>query len=279
MSREVRITQLVENTAGGRGLLGEHGVAYFVEAAGRCVLFDTGQGQALLHNIERLGLPLAEVEAIALSHGHYDHAGGLGDALGVTGPVDLYLHPEARRPKYNRIGKAIGTPALESDELEGRVRRLVEARAPVRIAPGIHLTGEIPRRHGIEDTGGPFHLDAERTQVDPLLDDQALYLDAAEGTVVLLGCGHSGVINTLEHIAQLTQGRRIHAVIGGMHLLRATPERLDFTAERLQALDVDYLAPIHCTGAEATCFFRSRFPDRTHSSEVGAVHSFLRSEP
>ncbi|NEX22828.1 MBL fold metallo-hydrolase [Thiorhodococcus mannitoliphagus] len=276
MSREIGITQLVENTAGGRGLLGEHGIAYFIEVAGRRVLFDTGQGEVLLHNAERLGLPLAEVEAIALSHGHYDHAGGLEDALSVTGPVDLYLHPEARQPKYNRAGKAIGTPYLASDALRGHVRRLVETREPVSIGPGIHLTGEIPRRHKIEDTGGPFHLDANRNQVDPLLDDQAMYLDTADGTLVLLGCGHSGVINTLEHIQQLTGGSHIHAVIGGMHLLRATPERLDFTAQRLEALGVEYLAPIHCTGTEAACFFRARFPDRIHASEVGTLHAFRR---
>lgn len=266
------ITQLVENTAGGAGLLGEHGLAFFIEADGHRLLFDTGQGLALANNAQRLGIRLETVEAIVLSHGHYDHAGGLTAALGMAGPVDLYLHPGALTARFNRQGRAIGAPLVDGAELGSRAGRVIHTRTPTEIVPGIHVTGEIPRRHAIEDTGGPFYLDSECTREDSLPDDQALYIETGRGLVVLLGCGHSGVINTLDYIREIGGETSIHAVIGGMHLLHATAERLAFTGDNLERLAIRYLAPNHCTGLGAVCYLRNRFPDVFHQSKAGTSH-------
>ena len=254
MIRNLTITQLVENVASAPGLLGEHGAAFFIEADGHCLLLDTGQGLTLLQNAERLGLALERLEVIALSHGHYDHTGGLAAVLERTGgAVDLYLHPEALAPKFNRDGRSIGSPITDLEVLRPRVRRLVASAEPVEIRPGIRLTGEISRRHAIEDTGGPFYRDAECTEIDTLPDDQALIIDTPPGLVVVLGCGHSGLINTLDQAQMLAPGRPIHAVLGGTHLLRASAERLDFTVRALEGYGLDNLAPQHCTGLAATC--------------------------
>ncbi|MBK1718456.1 MBL fold metallo-hydrolase [Thiocystis violacea] len=274
MIQRLTITQLVENAAGGPGLLGEHGAAFFIEADDKCLLFDTGQGLALRHNVERLGVALDRVEAIVLSHGHYDHTGGLSAALDLTGAVDLYLHPEALRPKFNRVGRAIGAPTEDPETLRPRLRRLLMSREPTLIAPGILLTGEIPRTHAIEDSGGPFYRDAQGTQLDSLADDQALAIDTPEGLVVVLGCGHSGVVNTLDWIQHQIPGRPIHAVLGGMHLLGADAARLEFIAQAFERLGIAYLAPNHCTGLAGVCLFRQRFPARFQESPAGTRHRF-----
>jgi len=274
MINSLTITQLVENTTGGPGLLAEHGVAFFIEADGHCLLFDTGQGQVLSHNAKRLNLPVNQVESIILSHGHYDHAGGLVAALEMTGPVDLYLHPAALTSKFNRNGRDIGAPVSDLTEIRSLTRNIIDTQGPTEIAPGIHVTGEIPRVHTIEDTGGPFYTDQKSSQPDLLPDDQALYIETPNGLVLLLGCGHSGVINTLEYIQKLSDGHPLLAVIGGMHLLRASSERLSFTGDALMRLAITYLSPNHCTGLDAVCYLRNRFSDEFHESKLGTRHQF-----
>jgi 7,8-dihydropterin-6-yl-methyl-4-(beta-D-ribofuranosyl)aminobenzene 5'-phosphate synthase len=163
------------------------------------------------------------------------------------------------------------------DSLTLLTREIIYTRKPTEIFPGIKVTGEIPRIYQIEDTGGPFYHDALCSRPDDLPDDQALFIETPKGLVVLLGCGHSGVINTLEYVQELTDKKPIHAVLGGMHLLRATSERITFTGDRLNDMAIVYLAPNHCTGLDAVCYFKARFPDAFHLSQVGTIHRFSNS--
>jgi 7,8-dihydropterin-6-yl-methyl-4-(beta-D-ribofuranosyl)aminobenzene 5'-phosphate synthase len=259
------ITLLCENTARGAGILGEHGLAFWIDTGAHRVLFDTGQGMALAHNAARLAVDFSRADAVVLSHGHFDHVGGLETALAAAPKAPLFLHPCAVEPKFTgtdpAVARRISTPFVESESFRGAGRRVVETREPCEVVPGVWTTGEIPRTNDFEDTGGPFYLDAGLTRPDPLLDDQALYLPTAQGVILICGCAHAGVVNTLRHVARLTDGASVRALIGGLHLEHASPRRLDETVRALGACRPQQLGFGHCTGAAAGRRLWSEFPD------------------
>jgi 7,8-dihydropterin-6-yl-methyl-4-(beta-D-ribofuranosyl)aminobenzene 5'-phosphate synthase len=290
MSDSIRITCLVENTVRRQGCLGEHGLAYWIEAAAGRVLFDTGGGQTLAVNARRLGIDVAQADAIVVSHGHYDHTGDLRFAFTQAQRAMLFLHPGATRARYSgRIaaaqpglstrdgdmarGRAVGLASMSEPELRQAEPRVTWTSRPTEVLPNLFATGEIPRLTDYEDTGGALYLDADCRMADPIQDDQALYMDTEGGIVVILGCAHAGIINTLTYVRQLSGGP-IHAVIGGTHLLNASPQRLSQTIAALRAMDLKLIAPAHCTGPRASAALWTAFPDQIADSCVGAQWTF-----
>jgi len=245
---------LVDNYAcmgSGRGIWAEHGLSYWLETEGERVLFDTGaSGTVLLHNAPRMGVDLATADAIVLSHGHLDHVGGLESVLPLATEAALFMHPAVPRPKFTgkagHVHRSDSAFVLEKRFEDGR--RVIRSNEALEILPGIWMTGEIPRKHAIEDTGGPFCIDAEATQPDPIPDDQSLFLPTPEGTLVILGCAHAGIINTLDYVRKLTGNAPLRCVVGGTHLENASEERMEWTIAALKRLRVPEIHPCHCTG-------------------------------
>lgn len=273
------ITVLSENTARGLGVLGEHGLAWWIDTGTHRVLFDTGQGLVLESNARRLGADLATAHAIALSHGHLDHVGGLETALASAPQATLHLHPDAAVRRYTGsdrkpLGRRLSTDFMETEAFRTGGRRVVASREPQEIAPGVWTTGEVPRANDFEDVGGPFFLDEALTRPDPILDDQTVFFTSREGTVVVLGCAHAGVVNTLEHIRTLTHGAPLHTVVGGMHLERASERRMTETFAALRRLGVQRFGPNHCTGIAAIARFWHEFPGRCVQASAGVRLQF-----
>jgi 7,8-dihydropterin-6-yl-methyl-4-(beta-D-ribofuranosyl)aminobenzene 5'-phosphate synthase len=278
MSDEIRITVLVENSVHRGGLMAEHGLSFHIQTGERSLLFDTGQTDLVLRNAAALRVPLDRIEAVVLSHGHYDHTGGVTAVQEGAPMARWYANPAVFARKYGRNPQGETRFIGMSPEAGAALRRhrigFVETGGWTEVMANVFATGEIPRATGYEDTGGAFFLDETCSQPDPLTDDQALVIDLGRSIVVLLGCAHAGVVNTLDHVERLAGGKPIRAVVGGFHLGSASEERIRKTIARLGELNLDCLAPVHCTGWPATAALWQSFPRSFRLGGVGTVFNF-----
>lgn len=241
----------------GRNFLAEHGFAVLVTTAdGSRVLFDAGATDRVVpHNLALLGLDIArDVDVAVLSHGHSDHCGAV--AL-LRCPV--YAHPDAPGHRYLQRQNELRFDLTAQPLLLRRERVRFEA-GPVEVAPGVWTTGEIERTNEWEAPHGFVRAHGTKLQADPVCDDQGLAVVTATGLVVIAGCAHAGIINTVRQAQQVTGVERVRAVAGGFHLIDADAEKLRKTIEALREIAPEVLAPLHCTGFQAGAALAGAFP-------------------
>lgn len=278
---EIRITTLSENTAARRGVLAEWGLSILVEIDGHKVMLDTGLTTSAAHNAIALGIDLSQIDKIVLSHGHRDHTGGLLHILRlVRKQVEVIAHPDIWAAKYalrpGRKEEYIGIPfPREAAESSGASFNLT--KEPVWVSENIVTSGEIPMLTEFETIDPilcvkePCSERSEGTELkpDPLRDDRAVFIKSDRGLIVILGCAHRGVVNTLRYAQELTGVEAIYAVIGGMHLTSASLERIDLTIAELRKLGIQRLGVSHCTGLPASAILAREFGDSLFFNNAG----------
>jgi len=269
---EIRITTLSENTANS-GFLAEWGLSILVEVDGTRILLDTGASFSAVHNAQLLGIDLSTVDRIVLSHGHHDHTGGLREVLRRRGEVEVIGHSDMWAVKYTRHDQQeerySGVP-FSRQGLEGLGARFHLTSEPAYITDRVMTTGEIPMTSGYEEIAkNLFVKEGGVLQPDKLADDLALVIDADFGLVVVLGCGHRGIVNTLRHAQNLTGKEMVYAAIGGTHLIRTSKERVEQTIADLREMGIQKLGVSHCTGFHASAQLAQQFGDTFFLNNAG----------
>lgn len=288
MLEKLSVTVLAEDSVPYESpLLGQHGVSFWLEAEGRGtsmrVLVDVGQNpDALLYNVGRLGISLETADAVMLTHCHYDHTQGLARVLEATGRRDLPViaHPALFRPNfvmepsYQDIGVM---PPDMPEALAAAGGKLVLASEPLEIMPGLSTTGEVSRVTDFEEVGIALFTRDEAGQVlpDTMPDDMSLVASVeGKGLVIVTGCSHAGIVNILKQAVALTGEKRIAGVIGGLHLVEASSDRVARTVSALAEFSPPLVAAGHCTGFHAQAALYAKFKERFSTMGSGTVFRF-----
>jgi 7,8-dihydropterin-6-yl-methyl-4-(beta-D-ribofuranosyl)aminobenzene 5'-phosphate synthase len=278
---ETVVTIVCENTAGVPGVMGEHGFSVLIEKGEDKYLFDTGAGRSLSHNLRELGKDLAGVKKVFLSHGHYDHTGGLQWVVEQLKSVEIVAHPslftehmrlDAENPQ--RTPKMIGCPAGRK-ELEKLGASFSFIDNTQKVTPNMwFVTGLDPDP---EELPKDDRLVVPRSGLfvpDPFRDDASLLLETDTGPVLILGCAHLGILNILNHVEEKMGIPGLRGVLGGTHLKYYGPEVIDQVIDRLEELKVDLVAVSHCTGVRATIELGRHFGERFREGSAGSVFLF-----
>jgi 7,8-dihydropterin-6-yl-methyl-4-(beta-D-ribofuranosyl)aminobenzene 5'-phosphate synthase len=273
------ITILVDNNAvPGMGLMAEHGFSALIERPNARILFDTGQGPALAHNSQVLGIDLTGLDLVVLSHGHYDHTGGLERVVALNPGINVVAHPKALsshlvKRDTDTVPREIGIPH-EPGRLTAGGARFNLLASFSEILDGVWFTGQVPRSVSNEQDTRLLVKGTTGFRQDLIEDDASLLLHTPAGPVLLLGCAHAGVRNILEYVSSQTGLEQLHAVIGGTHLAFCPEHETDAVIEQFDRYGVQCIATAHCTGLGPNKRLRRHFGDRFHDAWAGTVFRF-----
>ncbi len=279
MEEKLKITSIIDNCVAIPELRAEHGLAMLIESKGKKILFDTGQSNQIIRNAEMLNINLGEIDCIILSHGHYDHAGGLLAVLQkIKRKINIYGHPSIFEKKYiKRDGETdfyIGMPE-KKEVYEKNGANFILSTQSQKITDDIYTTGEVFRTNDFEKVEDKFLKKENESFVhDNILDDISVVIRHGDGLILLLGCAHSGVINIIQKTIDISNRDKFLMVAGGMHLSEKSDSYIDRTLRELKKYNINFLMPSHCTGIKTSPKFKEYYGDRFFYGSAGRVLKF-----
>lgn len=262
----VKITTLVENTSFQTKLQAEHGLAFYIEANGLNILFDTGQTDLLLRNASVLGVDLTKVDVVVISHGHYDHIGGLSAFLEVNKHAKVFVKRAIFDEKYRGTSRYVGADV----NIRLLDERLCFVDQAVELAEGVYAVPDIPISDAKDTHISGFAVKRNgQFEQDWFEDELFLAIKTPDGIALVSSCSHRGITNMIK-AAQKQFGLSIRVILGGFHLLNAPIEEVQRIGFFLEALHLEKVGICHCSGLEAYAFFKQKLPDIVYYSSVGS---------
>lgn len=272
----LKIRLLSENYARKRNMLAEHGLSIWIETDNKNILFDTGQSDIFSRNAEQTGVDISKADLLVLSHGHYDHTGGVPEFFRLNHHAPVYIHPEAFQVRFCGQGQSarnVGIPWSKKEGIDIDVppRRLIINKGPTYISENIIISGEIPSTVSFEDVPRNFYVEDDNGNLaqDMIIDEQLLLIRGNSGVYVFAGCSHAGIINCIKCAQKIFPGEKIAGVIGGMHLDGVADISLQMTIQHFMDFSIETVIPLHCTGMLPICEIKRFLKERCKMLTVG----------
>ena len=261
---------------------GEWGFSAMIEVDGERILFDAGSREnTVVQNAKELSINLDNIDNIFLSHNHKDHTGGL-----ITLKKE---YPNSFKKAHVGEGIFYSRPNAEGDDnyilsnkntLENLGIKFISHKNPTELIPGLWTTGQVPRKYDEKNWSGVSKMiDSKGNIVEDIIpEDQSLFFDTENGIVLISGCGHAGLANTLDYVQKIIPGRPIYKIIGGFHLLKLNNDKLEWTAKKMREAGVNYFVGAHCTGLNSTYSIRNFLGLTSESALVGSVGTVITAK-